>query len=188
MRTFFKIFFATLLALFIFCFIGVLILAGAVSGITSKDKPDIANKSVLVLDLSQHFDEQLENDPFDAITSSQESSPGLYDVLRLIKHAKNDNKISGIYITGNGNANGQASSNELRLAIRDFKTSKKWVIAHADLITQGMYSVGISADKVYVNPVGAMDWSGFNVDVAFVKGALDMLEIQPQMFYAGKCK
>ena len=122
MRTFFKIFFATLLALFVFCFIGFLILAGAVSGLTSKDKPDIANKSVLVLDLNQRFNEQLENDPVDELTSGHEGAPGLYDVLRLIQHAKNDNKISGIYITGNGNANGQSSSNELRLAIKDFKT------------------------------------------------------------------
>lgn len=188
MRTFFKIFFATLLALFVFCFIGFLILAGAVSGITSKDKPEIANKSVLVLDLSQQFNEQLENDPFDEIISGKEGAPGLYDVLRLIRHAKDDSKISGIYITGNGNANGQASSNELRLAIKDFKKSKKWVIAHSDLITQGMYSVGMSADKVYVNPAGAMDWSGFNVDLAFLKGTLDKLEIQPQIFYAGKFK
>ena len=188
MRTFFKIFFATLLALFVFSFIGFLILAGAVSGITSKDKPEIANKSVLVLDLSQQFNEQLENDPFDEIISGKEGAPGLYDVLRLIRHAKDDSKISGIYITGNGNANGQASSNELRLAIKDFKKSKKWVIAHSDLITQGMYSVGMSADKVYVNPAGAMDWSGFNVDLAFLKGTLDKLEIQPQIFYAGKFK
>jgi len=188
MRTFFKIFFATLLALFVFCFIGFLILAGVVSGITSKDKPDIANKSVLVLDLNQRFNEQLENDPIDELTSGHEGAPGLYDVLRLIQHAKNDNKIAGIYITGNGNANGQSSSNELRLAIKDFKTSKKWVIAHSDLITQGMYSVGMSADKVYLNPAGAMDWSGFNVDLAFLKGTLDKLEIQPQIFYAGKFK
>ena len=188
MRTFFKIFFATLLALFVFCFIGFLILAGAVSGITAKDKPNIPNKSVLVLDLNQHFNEQAESDPFDAITSNEESSPGLYDVLRLIQHAKNDNKISGIFITGNGNANDQASSNELRLAIKDFKKSKKWVIAHADLLTQGLYSVAISADKIYINPVGAMDWSGFNVDLAFLKGTLDKLEIQPQIFYAGKFK
>src|SRR5688500_5750368 len=163
MRTFFKIFFANLLALFVFCFIGCLILAGAVSGLTARANANIPNKSALLLDLDQHFAEQAENDPLCAITRYEESCPGFYDVLRLIQHAKSDNKISGIYITGDGNANGQASSNELRLAIKDFKKSKKWVIAHADLLTQGLYSVGIAADKIYINPVGAMDWSGFNV-------------------------
>jgi protease-4 len=63
MRTFFKIFFASLLALFIFSLICFFLVAGAVSGLTSKEKARIAEKSVLVLDLSQHFNEQLQNDP-----------------------------------------------------------------------------------------------------------------------------
>ena len=71
MRTFFKIFFASLLAIFVFALICFFLLIGAVNGITSKDKPVIADKSVLVLDLSQHFAEQLENDPLDELTSSE---------------------------------------------------------------------------------------------------------------------
>jgi protease-4 len=106
----------------------------------------------------------------------------------MIKHAKEDKNISGIYITGNGNANGLSSSNELRLAIKDFKASKKFVLAHADLLTQGAYFISALADKVYVNPIGAMDWTGFNIELAFLKGTLDKLEIQPQIFYAGKFK
>ena len=33
-----------------------------------------------------------------------------------------------------------------------------------------------------------MEWVGFNVDYVFLKGTLDKLEIQPQIFYAGKFK
>ena len=188
MRTFFKIFFASLLAIFVFTLICFFLLIGAVNGITSKDKPVIADKSVLVLDLSQHFAEQLENDPLDELTSSEAGAPGLYDVVRLIKHAKEDKKIAGMYITGNGNANGFAASNELRLAIKDFKASKKFVLAHADMLTQGAYFVFAQADKLYVNPTGEVDWSGFNAALAFLKGTLDKLDIQPQIFYAGKFK
>lgn len=188
MRTFFKIFFACLLALFIFSLIGFFLIAGAITGITSEEKQEVANKSVLQLDLSQHFSEQLQNDPITQLTGGAEEAPGLYDVLRLIKHAKTDKNISGIYITGNGNANGFASNNELWSAIQDFKTSKKFVLAHSDMLTQGCYFVTALADKIYVNPAGAVDWSGFNVDLAFLKGTLDKLEIQPQIFYAGKFK
>ena len=188
MRTFFKIFFASLLALFVFSLIGFFLIAGAISGLTSKEKTSVASKSVLLLDLSQHFSEQIQNDPITQLTGSEEDVPGLYDVLRLIKHAKEDKNISGIYITGNSNGNGFASNNELRAAIQDFKTTKKFVLAHADLLTQGSYFVSALADKVYVNPVGSVDWSGFNVDLLFLKGTLDKLEIQPQIFYAGKFK
>ena len=188
MRTFFKIFFASLLALFIFSLICFFLLVGAISGITSKEKVKLADKSVLVLDLGQHFNEQLQNDPLSELTNSEENAPGLYDVLRMIKHAKEDKHIAGVYITGNGNANGFASSNEIRLAIKDFKESKKFVVAYADVLTQGVYFVSAQADKLYVNPTGAVDWSGFNVGLAFLKGTLDKLEIQPQIFYAGKFK
>ena len=188
MRTFFKIFFASFLAIFIFSLICFFIIVGAISGITSREKPRIADKSVLVLDLGQHFNEQLQNDPLDELTGTDGNAPGLYDVLRLIKHAKDDKHIAGIYITSNGNANGFASSNEIRLAIRDFKSSKKFVLAHADMLTQATYFVSAQADKLYVNPTGAVDWSGFNVGLAFLKGTLDKLEIQPQIFYAGKFK
>ncbi len=188
MRTFFKIFFASLLALFIFSLIGFFLLTGVINGLTSKDKSNISEKSVLVVDLSQHFNEQLDNDPISELQGGQGGTPGLYDVLRMIKHAKDDKRISGLYITGNANANGFASGNELRLAIKDFKLSKKFVLAHADLLTQGAYFVSAMADKVYVNPDGAVDWSGFNIDLVFVKGTLDKLQIQPQIFYAGKFK
>jgi protease IV len=187
MGTFFKVFFASLLALVIFCFICFFLLVGLISGLTSKEKVKVENKSVLVLDVSQNFHEQKDNDALNEITSD-ENTPGLYDAIRMIKHAKTDNNISGIYITGNGNANGFAASNELRQAIQDFKTSKKFVLAHADLLTQGSYFISSVADKVYVNPAGMMDWSGFNADLAFLKGTLDKLEIQPQIFYAGKFK
>lgn len=187
MGTFFKAFFASFLSLIIFSLIGFFLVVGLISGLASKEKVRVENKSVLMLDLSQGFHEQKDNDALSEITSD-ESTPGLYDAIRMIKHAKTDKNISGIYIIGNGNANGFAASNELRQAIQDFKTSKKFVLAHADLLTQGSYFISSVADKVYINPAGMMDWSGFNADLAFLKGTLDKLEIQPQIFYAGKFK
>ena len=63
MRSFFKIFFASLLAVVVFALIGFFLMVGAISGITSKEKPRVADKSVLVLDLSTHFKEQKNEDP-----------------------------------------------------------------------------------------------------------------------------
>jgi protease-4 len=114
--------------------------------------------------------------------------PGLYDVVRLIHKAKNDKDIKGIYVIANNNPNGFASSEEIRNALLDFKTSKKFVIAHGDVMAQKAYHVADVADKVYLNPTGDLEWVGFNVDYVFLKGALDKLEIQPQIFYAGKFK
>lgn len=187
MRSFFKIFFASFLALIIFCLLAFFILAGIVGTLTSKEKPQIASKSVLVLDLGQLFHERLQQNPLSAL-SQEGDNPGLFDVVRLIRNAKSDNDIAGIYITADDNANGFASSNELRNAILDFKSSKKFVIAHGDAMSQKAYFIANAADKVYVNPNGGFDWKGFSVSFAFLKGMLEKLDIQPQIFYAGKFK
>src|SRR5690349_3186020 len=142
MGNFFKIFFASLLALIVFCLIGVFLIAALVSGLTQKDKPEIEKQSVLVLDLGQHFKEQKEKGLLTNFSINAEgATPGLYDVVRLIGKAKEDKNISGILIIANDNGNGFASSDELRRALLDFKTSKKFIIAHGDVVTQKAYFV-----------------------------------------------
>jgi len=187
MRSFFKIFFASFLSLVIFSLICLFLAVAIVSALASKDKPEVPSKSVLVIDLSEHFNERMQNNPL-AVVSGASDIPGLFDVFRLINYAKTDNDISGIYIKANENANGFASSNELRNALLDFKSSKKFIIAHGDVMTQGAYFVANAADKIYVHPSGQLDWKGFAISFAFVKDLLDKLDIQPQIFYAGKFK
>lgn len=187
MRSFFKIFFASLLSLIIFSLICLFLAVAFVTALASKDKPEIPSKSVLVINLSQNFHEKKQDNPLSAV-SGESDVPGLYDVIRLINYAKTDNDISGIYIEADANANGFASSNELRNALLDFKSSKKFIIAHGDMMTQGAYFIANVADKIYVNPAGDLEWKGFAISFAFIKNLLDKLDIKPQVFYAGKYK
>ena len=187
MRSFFKIFFASLLSLVIFSLICLFVIITFISTVASKDKPAVPAKSVLEINLSENFHEQIQSNPL-SVVSGTSDVPGLFDVVRLINHAKTDNDISGIYIKADENSNGFASSNELRNALLDFKSSKKFIIAHGDMMTQGAYFIANVADKIYVNPSGHFDWKGFAISFAFVKDQLDKLDIQPQIFYAGKFK
>lgn len=187
MRSFFKIFFASLLSLIVFFLICLFLMVAFFSNLASKNKPEVAAKSVLVIDLGRHFPEKQQTG-FEAQLSGEADVPGLYDVVRLIHYAKTDKDISGILIKADENANGFASSNELRNALLDFKSSKKFVLAHGDVMTQGSYFVATAADKIYLNPAGDLSWKGFAVSLAFVKELLDKLDIQPQIFYAGKFK
>ncbi|GEO08951.1 signal peptide peptidase SppA [Segetibacter aerophilus] len=189
MRSFFKIFFASLLALIVFVFIGVLIVIGMVASATSGDKPEVGNKAVLLLDLTKEYKEQKADDAFNIIRgNADENVPGLYDVVRMIEYAKSDSSVKGIYIKAEDNANGFAGSEELRNALIDFKKSHKFVIAFGDVISQKAYYVASAADKIYCNPKGTVDWHGLATTLLFLKGALDKLEIEPQIFYAGKFK
>jgi protease IV len=189
MRSFFKTFFAALLALVVFSLLIFFFLAAVVGNLTTSGKPSVEAKSVLVIDLGQHYSEQVQKNAFGALTGDEEKNvPGLYDVIRLLEKAKTDADIAGIYIQCNPNSNGFAASDEIRNALLDFKSSKKFVFAFGDVLTQKAYHIANTADKIYISPQGYMEWNGFSVSLAFLKGTLDKLDIQPQIFYAGKFK
>ncbi len=189
MRNFLKIFFASFLYLIVFSLILLFILIAWVSALATKDKPTIANNSVLMLDLGQQYREQVQKLPLgNLINGTDGDIPGVYDVVRLIAHAKTDNNIKGIYILANMNPNGFAASEEIRNSILDFKKSGKFVIAYGDVISQKAYYIANVADKIYANPAGFVEWVGYSIDYAFVKGTLDKLDVEPQVFYAGKFK
>ncbi len=186
MRGFFKIFFATLLALALFSVLVFFVLIGLAGSIAAKGEEKIEAKSVLTLDLSRPFTEHTDPDPLAALQNG--TNPTLYEAIRLIAHARENESISGIYLSLDGNANGYAASNELRLALQDFKRSGKFVLAFGNTVTEDAYFVGNVADKIYVNPAGLVEWDGFEVTLPFVKGLLEKTAIEMQIFYAGKFK
>jgi len=189
MRSFFKAFFASLLSLIVFSLLILLVMVLFVGGLTKKVRPRVEDKSVLVLDLRHHYREQSQENPFSLLLADEDGNiPGLYEVVRLFRKAKTDNKISGVYIISKGNPNGFASSNELRNALADFRTSGKFIYAYGDILTQRDYSIANIADSIFVNPQGFVEWFGFSSEVVFVKGTLEKLQIEPQIFYAGKFK
>jgi protease-4 len=116
------------------------------------------------------------------------NTPGVYDVVRMIRYAKTDSAIKGIYIKANSNGNGLGTSEEIRNALREFKRSGKFIYAYGDVISLRAYYTASVADQIYCNPKGGVEWKGLTSVMGFVKGGLDKLEIQPEIFYAGKFK
>ncbi len=189
MKQFFKIVFATLLAMVLFTVIGIFILIGIASSAASSEKPSVGSKAVLLLNLAKPFKEQQIDNPIaELLDNAQDEQPSLYETILLINHAKQDSAVKGIYIQCAENANGFAASEELRKSILDFKKSGKFVIAHGEVISQKGYYIGSAADQIYCNPQGGVEFSGYASTLFFLKGMLDKLEIQPQIFYAGKFK
>lgn len=189
MRSFFKTFFAAFLALVLFSLLVFFVLAGIIGGLATKQVSKVEPQSVLVIDLGQHFKEQVQEDPFSIVSGDEEKTiPGLYDLVRLVQYAKTDKHIEGIYLQAHASPNGFAASEEIRKALLDFKSSGKFIMAHGDVMTQRTYSIANVADKIYISPQGMLEWVGYSVDYAFLKGTLDKLEIEPQIFYAGKFK
>ena len=189
MKSFFKSFFASLLALFTFTVLGFFIIIGIIASVSSDEKKSISDNSVLVIDASEAFLEQSKNDPFSELMNKKNGkTPSLSELVGLINYATTDSAIKGIYIKCTENPNGYAASEEMRKALIAFKKSKKFIIAYGETMTQKGYMIGNVADLIYVHPNGGLEWNGFNYETMFLKGLIDKLEIQPQIFYAGKFK
>ena len=189
MKSFFKTFFAALLALIIFSFLGFFILIGIAAAFSTDEKVAVAQNSVLVIDASETFLEQSKNDPFSELMNKKNGKqPSLSELIGLLNYAKKDSSIKGIYIKCAENPNGYAATEEIRKALIDFKKSNKFIVAYAETISQKGYMMANVADQIYTHPQGGMEWSGFNYETMFLKGLIDKLEIEPQIFYAGKFK
>jgi protease-4 len=83
-----------------------------------------------------------------------EKTLGLNDILASIKKGKNDDNIKGIFLDESYMMQGQATTEEIRNALIDFKKSGKFVVAYSEIYTQGFYYLASVADKVYMNPKG----------------------------------
>jgi protease-4 len=189
MRQFLKFFLASLTAIIVFSVIVFFVFIGFIGSLASSDKPRVRTNAVLYIDLNQPIKEQKVANPLSSFEPEDEFDlPGLFDVVRIIEHAKTDSAVKGIYLKCNNNSNGLATSDELRKALLSFKQSKKFIYAYGDVIPQRAYYVANVATKIYCNPKGGLDWKGFSIDYTFFKKALQKLEIEPQIFYAGKFK
>jgi protease-4 len=189
MNDFFKSVFASLLAMVVFSVFSIFFLFMLIGIFSAEEEKKVATNSVLVIDLNEAFPEQSKEDAYSELLSKKNGKiPSLSNVVALIKHAKNDAAIKGIYIKCQQNPNGFAASEEIRNALLDFKSSKKFIVAFGETISQKGYWIANVADEIFAHPQGGLEWAGFSYETMFLKGLLDKLEIQPQVFYAGKFK
>ncbi|RAJ81833.1 protease-4 [Chitinophaga dinghuensis] len=186
---FFKVFFAAFLALIVFTGIGFIILLVMIGRAMTPEKVTLSPNSVLVLETSQAYMEQELVNPLSAFLGDNAPNvPGLYQTVRLIENAADDDNIKGIYLKVNGNSSGFATNEELRTALKKFRQSGKFVYAYGEVMGQQEFYLATAADKVYLNPKGGIDFNGFSSQIMFLKGTLDRLEIKPEIFYCGKFK
>ncbi len=126
-----------------------------------------------------------ETDPFAAFGGVE---IGLDEILHAIEVAKNDNNIEGISLTTGFLQAGVAQTREIRKALLDFKSTGKFILAHADVYAQRDYYLASVADEVYVNPVGVLDFKGLATEVLFYKELQEKSGIKMEVIRHGKYK
>lgn len=176
------------ISLFLAVIVGVAVV-GAIIASGSGSKPEISKNSILYLDLSGNIPERYQPaDIWQMLRDVDGSGEALADILSAIRLAKNDAKINGIYINAQGAAAGMASREEIVAALRDFKSSGKWIYAYSDGYSQGDYLMSAVADSVFLNPIGGVDVHGVATSIPFFKGLMDKLGVKMQIVRVGTFK
>src|SRR6478609_9631424 len=192
---FFKTFLASclgsLIALGVLVFILIFVFAAAVSNLSNDSTQTvIGDNSVLHLKLNGRITQMETEDPFEGlpIPGADEQSIGLLPLKNALEHAKTDPLIRGIYLDVSMFQGGYSVAKEIRESIIDFRNSGKWVIAYSEMYSEASYYLASSADKVFLNPEGEIEFNGLAVEVSFFKKMFDKLEIKPEIFRVGDFK
>jgi protease-4 len=194
MKQFFKTVFASLLGtllasvIFVFLLIGMIGAIAAISG--SEKEVEVKENSILVVKFEGPITDRSSKNPFQNLGAmfSKEQAIGLDDILNNIEKAKDDEKIKGIYMEITSVPAGIAMVEEIRNKLLEFKNTGKFIIAYSEYYTQGAYYLASVADKIYLNPQGAIDFKGLSAELMFFKNALAKLEVEPQIIRHGKFK
>jgi len=195
MREFFKYVFATVVGIIISTFliflVFVVFIAAIVSSMDDDKSVDVADNSVLYLNMDQNIKERSPNKSLENLPifgSGGSKSIGFNDLIKALKRAKYDDNIKCIYLNVTSPGAGKATLKEVRDALIDFKTSKKKIIAYSEVYTQDAYYLASVADKIYLNPQGALEFKGYSSQLTFFKGAMEKIGVEAQIIRVGNYK
>ena len=179
-------FLGTLIAMVVVFFIKVGVVSSMISSLStetetvSKPRPN----TVLYMKLDYQIPDRTTDNPFGGInfnTMEAQDMSGLNDILHNIEHAKTDPNIKGIYMELSSVPTSTATLQEIRNKLIEFKESGKFIVTYSENYSQSAYYMASVADKVYLNPEGALDLHGMATQIMFYKRLLDKLDVEMQI-------
>lgn len=190
MKDFIKYTAATVVGIIVFTIVCVALSVMSIVGMvaSSSATQSVEKNSVLVLKLNGSIDEQGTDNTIGKLTGNYTPSTGLNDILSAIKKAKEEENIKGIYIDAGILSTDYATLQEIRSALENFRKSGKKIIAYADTYSQGSYYLASVADKIYLNPIGMVDWHGVGAQPVFYKDMLAKFGVKFQVVKVGTFK
>ena len=199
MKQFFGAFLGSVIGIVLATIIVVVIIVASIKAsfgsLNAKDESDVSvvkTNSVLKLVLDGQIADREKENPFkdfgDLGPLMDQGGSGLNTMLDKISKAKNDDKIKGIFLYAKNLEAGFATIEELRGALEGFKKSGKFIYSYAENYGQKEYYLASVANKVFLNPQGALEWKGLSMSLMFFKNAFEKLGVDVQVFRHGKFK
>lgn len=163
----------------------------AALGESEKSSPTVLPGSYLVLDLSTNFSDAPPHLDL-AVLGGREDSLQLRAATRSLRAAATDERIAGVYLTGDlnpaGYGSGHAALRELRAALLAFREAGKPVVAYLTFASTRTYYVASAANDLALDPYGMILLPGLAAEPMFFAGAFEKVGINVQVTRAGKYK
>ncbi|MBK7250462.1 MAG: signal peptide peptidase SppA [Gammaproteobacteria bacterium] len=171
----------------------LLVIFGFVVGALRTSIPIVPKEAALVIQPEGEIVEQLSGDPLQrALQQAQglgEPQTLLWDLTDAIRSARNDTRIKALVLdVARLTGAGQPTLAELAAAIREFRSSGKKVIARGTVFMQDQYYLAAQADEIYLDPLGMVLIDGYERYRMYLKGALDKLGVDVNVFKVGAYK
>lgn len=162
-------------------FIFFAIIGGLAESMESGKSEPVKENTVLHVKLNYQLGERTNDDPFANFNPSDFSTDkklGLNDLKTCIKAAKTDDKIKGIYLDFDAVSMGSASAEELREALVDFRSGGKFIYSYSENMSQKAYYLASAGDKIYLDPMGGVEFKGLSAGFMSFKSAMDKLGLK----------
>ncbi len=106
------------------------------------------------------------------------------DIVLGLDAAERDGRVKGVFMRVGGGNLSIAEAEEIGAALKRFRASGKFVIAHAqsfDGAGLGDYLVATYADQIWMQPNSPFSASGVGGGEVFIRGLLDKIKAEPQI-------
>lgn len=150
---------------------------------------EIESNSILRIPLSGTVVDRISTPSvMDVLQQETESQLSLDDLVYAIRTAKDDKRITAIYLDCGELNVGLAQCKEIIDALLYFKTSGKKIYAYSDNYSQADYFIASAANTMVLNPIGMVDIHGLSASTFFFKDLLDKLGVEVQVVKVGTYK
>ena len=177
--------------IFIFILVAIILAVSA-----DKDPVAVRPDSALYMNLQGRLVIEKESvDPFEQFMQEafgeEPENPELLvrDLEKTLRNAKEDNRIKALVLDlAEFEGGGLDKLRRVAQAIDDFKVSGKPVYAIGDYFAQSQYYLAAHADKIFLNPMGALLLEGYGRYGLYFKDLLEKLQVTTHIFRVGTYK
>ncbi|MBL1430941.1 MAG: signal peptide peptidase SppA [Robiginitomaculum sp.] len=120
-----------------------------------------------------------------------QDTASLLGIVDKLAKAEGDDNVKGLFIRANSWGMGPVKAEQIRLAIKDFRDSGKFVIVHSqgfdDTSITSYLSVS-AADEIWLQDTAAFAATGLSTETAFFGGVFEKINAKPEFeqFYEYK--